>query len=470
MTKTKARLLILDDDKEVVSFLGEELGREGYAVTGATSPSEAMARLDAEPFDLVISDVEMPEMRGIELLSAIQARHPGQLVVLMTAFGSIDLAVQAVRAGAADFVAKPFRIEVLGLAVERALRERQMRREIIRLRDRLEAEGDGTIVANSPSMQRAVDLARRAAATDATVLITGESGTGKGVLARLIHDSGPRREAPFFQLNAAALPHALVESELFGVRRGAFTDAREDRKGYFAAASGGTLFLDEIGELPQETQAKLLHVLESGRVRPLGHTDEVEVDTRVLAATNRPLESLLREGRFRADLYYRLNVIRIEVPPLRERREDFLPLVDHLLARACTRLRRPIVGISSAAVRRLMTHDWPGNVRELANALERAVALTDLDTIVPEDLSQAAVTAEASDELAGAARAGLTLADVSKQYARRVLEARHGNKAAAARALGIDRRTLYRMLDDSAPPEEGEEGAGAGDAATERVP
>ena len=465
MTRTKTRLLVLDDDKEVVSFLGEELGREGYAVTGVTAPSEALARLEAEPFDLVISDVEMPEMRGIELLSAIQARHPGQLVVLMTAFGSIDLAVQAVRAGAADFVAKPFRIEVLCLAIERALRERQMRREIIRLRDRLDAEGDGTVVAKSASMARAVDLARRAAATEATVLLTGESGTGKGVLARLIHDAGPRRDAPFLQLNAAALPHALVESELFGVRRGAFTDAREDRKGYFAAASGGTLFLDEIGELPQETQAKLLHVLESGKVHPLGHTEEVEVNTRVVAATNRPLESLLREGRFRADLYYRLNVIRIEVPPLRVRREDVLPLVDHLLARACARLHRPIVGISAAAVRRLIAHDWPGNVRELANALERAVALTDHDTILPEDLNEASASAEAGDELSGAARARLSLAEVSKRYARRVLEARQGNKAAAARALGIDRRTLYRMLDDAAPTDEDE-----GDPAAERVP
>jgi DNA-binding NtrC family response regulator len=465
MTPSKARLLVLDDDREVVSYVGEELGREGYAVTGATAPSEALARLDAEPFDLVISDVEMPEMRGIELLSAIHARHPGQLVVLMTAFGSIDLAVQAVRAGAADFVAKPFRIEVLCLAIERALRERQMRREIIRLRDRLDAEVDGTIVANSASMRRAVDLARRAAATDATVLITGESGTGKGVVARLIHDSGPRREAPFFQLNAAALPHALVESELFGVRRGAFTDAREDRKGIFAAAAGGTLFLDEIGELPQEAQAKLLHVLESGRVRPLGHTEEIDVNARVLAATNRPLEALLREGRFRADLYYRLNVIRIEVPPLRDRRDDLLPLVDHLLARACVRLRRPIVGISSGALKRLLAHEWPGNVRELANTLERAVALTDLDTILPEDLSHAAVETDAPDQLSGAARAGLTLADFSKRYARRVLEERNGNKAAAARALGIDRRTLYRMLDDRTPADDDEADAGSGGAA-----
>jgi DNA-binding NtrC family response regulator len=457
MTKSKVRLLVLDDDREVVAYLGEELGREGYDVTGVTTPAAALAQIDAGSFDLVISDVEMPEMRGTELLSAIQSRRPGQLVVLMTAFGSIDLAVQAVRAGAADFVAKPFRIEVLCLVIERAVRERQMRREIIRLRDRLDVETSGTIVAKSEAMKRAVELARRAAGTDATVLLTGESGTGKGVLARFIHDSGPRREAPFLQLNAAALPHTLVESELFGVRRGAFTDAKEDRKGLFAAAAGGTLFLDEVGELPQETQAKLLHVLESGTIRPVGATEEQAVDVRVIAATNRPLETALRDGSFRADLYYRLNVIRIEVPPLRERKEDLLALVDHLLARSCTRLHRPIVGISSSALKRLYAHDWPGNVRELANSLERAVALTDHDTILPEDIMDVAAGAPAEDEMASAARDGLTLADVSRSYARRVLERHHGNKAAAARALDIDRRTLYRMLGDPASEDDADE-------------
>jgi DNA-binding NtrC family response regulator len=458
MTKPKGRLLVLDDDREVVAYLGEELGREGYAVTALTSPAEALAQIDGSAFDLVISDVEMPEMRGTELLAAIQTRRPGQLVVLMTAFGSIDLAVQAVRAGAADFVAKPFRIEVLCLVIERALRERQMRREIIRLRDRLDVQTEGGLVAKSASMRRAVELARRAAGTDSTVLLTGESGTGKGVLARFIHDSGPRRDAPFLQLNAAALPPALAESELFGVRRGAFTDARDDRKGMFAAANGGTLFLDEVGELSVETQAKLLHVLESGRIRPVGATEEQGVDARVLAATNRPLEAALKDGRFRSDLYYRLNVIRIEVPPLRERRDDLLALIDHLLARACARSHRPIVGISSSALKRLLAHDWPGNVRELANVLERAVALTDHDTILAEDVMDVASARAPDDELASAARDGVTLADVSRSYARRVLERHRGNKAAAARALDIDRRTLYRMLGDTPADDDEDEG------------
>ncbi|HEX4823686.1 MAG TPA: sigma-54 dependent transcriptional regulator [Candidatus Polarisedimenticolaceae bacterium] len=444
MSARKRRLLVLDDDPEVVSYLTEELEREAFAVTGATDPADALARIERDNFDLVISDIEMPGMRGTDLLAAIQSRRPDQLVVLITAFGSIDLAVRSIHAGAADFVAKPFRIEALLLVVERALRERQMRHEIVRLRRRLAEDPDPTVVAVSPAMRRAVDLARRAAGTDATVLLTGESGTGKGELARIIHESGPRRNGAFVRLNAAALPATLVESELFGVKRGAFTDAKEDRKGLFVAASAGTLFLDEVGELAPETQAKLLHVLESGRVRPVGSVEELDAHARVVAATNRPLETLMAEGRFRADLYYRINVIRIDVPPLRDRREDILPLIDGLLGRACERLGRPVAGISKDAMRLLMAHDWPGNVRELANTLERAVALSDHDTIVAEDLAGIGARPAAATVISPAL--GLTLAELSRDYARRVLDAHEGNKAAAARALDIDRRTLYRML------------------------
>ena len=452
MTRPRARLLVLDDDPEVVSYLSEELVREGYDVVEATSPDEAIRRIEETAFDVVISDVEMPGMRGTELMAASQARRPDQMVILITAFGSIDLAVSSIQSGAADFVTKPFRIEVLCLAIERTLRARQMRHEIIRLRERLGGEAAPKLVAESPAMMRAVELARRAARSDATVLLTGESGTGKGELARIVHEAGPRSSQPFVRANAAALPPTLVEAELFGVRRGAYTDAKEDRKGLFAAAERGTLFLDEIGELPAEAQAKLLHVLESGRIRPVGATDEIEVHARIVAATNQPLEVSMREGRFRADLFYRLNVIRIEVPPLRERREDLVPLVDRLVERACARFNRPLVGISTGALRRLLAHDWPGNVRELANTIERAVALTDHDTIVPEDLSglPAPDTEADADRLGAAARAGLTLAAFGRSYARRVLELHGGNKAAAARALDIDRRTLYRMLDDEA--------------------
>jgi DNA-binding NtrC family response regulator len=365
---------------------------------------------------------------------------------LMTAFGSIELAVAAVRAGACDFIAKPFRIEALVFAIERAFRDREMRREIVRLKAHAPDTDPGSLVARSARMKTVIETARRVANLDSIVLLTGETGTGKGVLAKFIHDSSARRPRPFQHVNCASLPPSLVESELFGVRRGAFTDAREDRPGAFAAAADGTLFLDECGELSLETQAKLLHALESGRVRALGATSETPFRARVIAATNRPLERLLRDGAFRPDLYYRLNVIRIELPPLRERREDIVPMVDLLLSRMAERHRRPLVGVSAPAMRRLLAYAWPGNVRELVNLLERAVALCDHDTVLPEDLDFPRTGEGIEALLSESAHASLPLEELERIYVRRVLESRGGNKADAARALGINRRTLYRKL------------------------
>ncbi|HEY3447671.1 MAG TPA: sigma-54 dependent transcriptional regulator [Myxococcales bacterium] len=442
----KARLLVVDDDQGVVDYLCEMLQLEGYEAVGDASPLSALARVGKEPFDLVVADIEMPQLRGIDLLAKIQAARPQQLVLLITAFGSIDLAVQAVKAGACDFLAKPFKIEVLYLAVERALREREMRREITRLRVARPRSGPPSLVARSAGMKRAVELATRAAETATTVLLTGETGTGKGVLAQMIHDSSARKASPFVQLNCAAIPVALLESELFGARQGAFTDARVDRPGMLMAARGGTLFLDEIGELSLEVQAKLLHVLESRRVRALGGTEEEEFDARLVAATNRPLEALLRDGRFRPDLYYRLNVIRIDIPPLRERRDDILPLIDHFLQQAGDRLDRQIIGVSSAALRQLLSYDWPGNVRELANELERAVALAKKDTLLPEDFDLSGSKPTLKNLLDESLARDLPLEEVERAYVRRVVDAQGGNKAAAARILGINRRTLYRKI------------------------
>ncbi|HET9597011.1 MAG TPA: sigma-54 dependent transcriptional regulator [Anaeromyxobacteraceae bacterium] len=440
------KLLVVDDDEGVVAFLCESLAEHGAEAIGLTSAAEALDRIRREDFDLVVTDVEMPEMRGTQLLAAILAERPDQLVLLITAFGSIELAVSTVRAGACDFLAKPFKVEALLFVIERAFHERQIRREIVRLRAAVPADASGALVARSPAMQRVVDAARRAARSSSTVLLTGETGTGKSAVARLIHESGPRRERPFVPLNCAALPAHLLESELFGVRRGAFTDAREDRDGAFVAAEDGTVLLDEVGELPLEAQAKLLHVLETSAVRPLGGTAERPVHAQVLAATNRQLELLLREGRFRPDLYYRLNVIRIEVPPLRERREDVIPLVDLFLGRLCQRHGRQLVGVSAAAMRRLLGYAWPGNVRELSNLLERAVAMTDHDTIVPEDLDFPG-TLGAPDALLEPSSGPLPLEQVERAYVRRIVDAHGGNKAAAARTLGINRRTLYRKLE-----------------------
>ena len=444
------RILVVDDDPGVVDYLVEMLSEEGYITKGVTSPHEALDCLGGDEFALVIADIEMPGMRGIDLMAAIHVRKPGQLVLLITAFGSIDLAVRAVRAGACDFITKPFQIEVLCLAIERAFRERQMRREIVRLRSMLSGSEPTGLVARSQTMQRVVDLARRAALTDSTVLLTGESGVGKGNVARFIHDHSPRHKGPFTQVNCAALPAPLVESELFGVRKGAYTDAREDRPGLLVQATGGTLFLDEVAEMPLEAQPKLLHVLETGRVRPVGGSSEVGIDVRLIAATNRPLEEALRDRHFRSDLYHRLNVIRVEIPPLRERPEDVEALVDVLLQRASTKLGRPVFGITTGAMRWLLSYEWPGNVRELANMIERAVALTEHDTILLEDFVLSSHPPGKDDllsnALSNAAVRELPLADVEHAYIHRVLEATQGNKARAARILGIDRRTLYHKL------------------------
>jgi DNA-binding NtrC family response regulator len=442
------RILVVDDDPAVVDYLCESLTARGYWASGTISPIGALTQIKHEDFDLVISDVEMPGLRGVDLLGAIFDTKPAQLVLLITAYGSVEMAVEAVRAGACDFLTKPFKIEALLHAIERAFSERTLKREIVRLRAAMAPlDGPTTIVAKSTAMLRVLEVARRAAGTNTSVLITGETGSGKSVVARYIHEHSPRRDEPFVQLNCAAVPATLAESELFGVRRGAFTDAREDREGLFVAAGNGTLFLDEVGELSSDGQAKLLHVLETGKVRPLGGSAEITTNARIIAATNRSLEALLRERKFRPDLYYRINVVRIEVPPLRERKDDIVPLVDAMLAQATSKHSRPLMGISAKALRLLVRYAWPGNVRELANVVERAVVLAEHDSIVPEDLDFIPqLSGEATLALDGVVEGKLSLEEVERAYIRRVVDAQGGNKAAAARLLGITRKTLYRKL------------------------
>lgn len=447
MSLEQPRLLVVDDDPGMVDYLTDMLRQSNYSVTGCIDTADALAAIAAKPFDLVISDVEMPGMRGLDLMAAIHQRRPEQLVLLMTAFGSVDLAMQSVRAGACEFLAKPFRIEELYSAIERALQDRLMRRTAVRIGSAQTQSDDKAFTAKSPRMRRMLNLAERAAAVDSTLLLTGESGTGKSAIARWIHDLSPRRQGPFVSVNCAALPHALVESELFGARKGAYTDARQDRPGLFEQADSGTLFLDEIAELPLEIQPKLLQVLETGKIRALGDTRETAVNVRLIAATHQPLEQRVNERLFRADLYHRLNVINLEIPPLRERKEDLDELVNTLNRRISRRLGKaePVL-ISTEVLRWIRAYHWPGNVRELANTLERAIALAEHDTLLLEDLAQASRLPKNEDFLQTAVMQGWTLEDVERAYIRHVLEMTGGNKIQTAKLLGVDRSTLYRKL------------------------
>jgi DNA-binding NtrC family response regulator len=447
MNTEQPRLLVVDDDPGIVDYLLDMLRQADYSVAGYTGTAEALDAIAAEPFDLVISDVEMPGMRGLELMAAIHRQRPEQLVLLMTAFGSIDLAMQSVRAGACEFLTKPFRIEDLYTAVKRALQNRQMRRTAVRISSANVDSDDRVFTAHSPRMRQMITLAKRAAAVNSTILLTGESGTGKSAVARWIHESSPRRQGPFVSVNCAALPQTLVESELFGARKGAYTDARQDRPGLFVQADSGTLFLDEIAELPLEIQPKLLQALESGKIRALGDTQETAVNIRLIAATHQPLAQRVNERLFRADLYHRLNVINLEIPSLRERKEDLDDLVDTLSRRISVSLGKALpVNISAEVLRWIRAYHWPGNVRELANTLERAIALTEHDTLLLEDLAQASRLPESGDFLQNAMAQGWTLEDVERAYMRHVLDVTGGNKIQAARILGMDRSTLYRKL------------------------
>jgi DNA-binding NtrC family response regulator len=457
MNQSSTRLLVVDDDRAVVDYLVEMLEDAGYAADGCDDPLVALERLATEPFDLVIADVEMPTLRGTELMRRIHAIRPRMLVILMTAFGTIDLAVECLRAGAADFVTKPFDFSVLRISIERTLDERRMRREIVRLRAELgdEPSSDraaGGLVAESPAMARVLDVARRVANADSSVVLLGESGVGKSAVARYIHEHSPRGDGPFIEINCAAVPETLAESELFGVRRGAFTDAREDRPGLFLAADGGTLFLDEVAELDPRVQAKLLQALEQRSVRAVGETSSRPVDVRLIAASNRSLDAAVEREQFRGDLLFRLGVITIEIPPLRERPQDIDRLVDQLLARVCRRLNRRPIGVSEDGMRWLRGHSWPGNVRQLGNLLERAVVLSEHDSLVLDDFLGAgpgpADSLDTGDALDQLARRRLSLHAVETAYIEAMLRETGNNRSEAAKLLGIDRRTLYRRLSD----------------------
>ena len=449
----QGRVLIVDDDAELMKLLGLVLTRKGFETRGVRSGGEAMSALAAEHFDVVLTDVQMPGMDGIALCERAVSAHPDLPVIVLTAFGSMESAIAAIRVGAYDFVTKPVDNTVLALAVERAARHRALGDEVRRLRV-LASEAPGPlhlpgVLGDSPAMRQVYDLLLRVADTESTVLVTGESGTGKELAARAIHARSRRALGPFVAINCAAMPAQLLESELFGHKRGAFTDARADRKGLFLQAEGGTLFLDEVGELPLELQPKLLRALQERVVRPVGGDVEVPVNVRVVAATNRDLETAIEEHRFREDLYYRLNVINLPMPPLRSRGGDILLLAQHFIDRFAARAERTVKGLTAEAAARLMDYAWPGNVRELQNALERAVALARYEQVTVDDLPEKVRKYQRSHVLVASddPRELVPLEEVERRYILRVLEAVGGNKTLAADTLGLDRKTLYRKLE-----------------------
>jgi DNA-binding NtrC family response regulator len=444
------RILVVDDDDGFCRFVSDGLTRQGFDVRAAGNPESALAALGEQDFDAALVDLNMPQMNGLDLSRRILDQRPDMPIIVITAFGSLETAIAAIRAGAYDFVPKPFEMEQLAVAAERACQSRQLREEVRRLRQVATAAPPFTdILGESGQVRRMCNLIDVAAQTDSTVLITGESGTGKELVARALHDRGPRRDEPFVAMNCAAMTESLLESELFGHARGAFTDAKNARVGLFVKAGSGTLFLDEIGDMPAGMQAKLLRALEARMVRPVGSDSEVAFRARIVAATNRDLESEIDEGRFRQDLYFRVNVIRIPVPPLRVRGGDVLLLAQKFAVKLAAKLDKKITGISAPAAERLLAYAWPGNVRELQNAIERAVALTKFEEIVVEDLPKA-VREFKRMPLLPAGEDGsdfLPMHEVEKRYILRVLEATGGNKTAAAQILGFDRRTMYRKLE-----------------------
>jgi DNA-binding NtrC family response regulator len=446
----KGHILIVEDDREMARFLTELLREERYEIEVALDGSSALERHKRGKFDLTITDLMMPGMKGTELVARLKALDPDHPVLLITAFGTIESAVEAMHAGALNYITKPFRSEEILLHVRRALEQRSLRKELERLRTEVRGRYQfSNLIGRSETMERIFDAVAQVSDLPANILITGESGTGKELIARAIHFNSARARGPFVPLNCAAVPGALLESELFGYVRGAFTDAKKDRRGLFQEASGGTLFLDEIGEVAVNLQAKLLRAIEEKEVRPLGANKNEKVDARLISATNRDLEQRVREGSFRQDLYYRLNVIRIELPPLRERTEDIPALVEHFIQKFADQARRSVAGIDNDALMALMSHRWPGNVRELEHTIERAVLMGKNATIGVDDLPQAMFIASHNDPpLERAVAKGYTLYELEREYIQRVMETTKGNKTEAARILGVDRTTLYRKLEE----------------------
>jgi two-component system response regulator AtoC len=447
-------ILVADDDAVARDLLVEALRKEGYQVEAVAGGAQAIERGRQKRFDVVLTDIRMGSVDGLEVLREFKQLSPDTPIVLLTAFGSMEGAIEAIKQGAYDYLAKPFKKEEIKLVVRRSLDHGRLVRENARFREELgERQELSPLVGSSPLMLEVYKLVARVSTGKSTVLLEGESGTGKELIARAVHANSPRRERLFVPVNCAALPDTLLETELFGHEKGAFTGAAGVKQGLFETAHEGTIFLDEIGDMGLSLQVKLLRVIQEQEVRRVGGTGSIKVDVRIVAATNRDLASLVKEGRFREDLFYRLNVVRIGLPPLRERRGDIPMLAHHFLQKFSGGTTSQITGFVPDALSLLQRYHWPGNVRELENAIERAVSLSHGPLVLPDDLPDTIRNAGAMscDDTVGKGSgkedALLTLDEVQKRHLMRVLRETGGNKARAAKILGIDRRTLYRMAE-----------------------
>ena len=435
----KASILIVDDESVVRDSLAKWFEEEGYSVDTATSAREALLKLPRQRWDLALVDIKMPGMDGLELHRKIREVDPNIIVIIMTGYASVETAVQALKDGAYDYIMKPFDPDDLTHAVAKALDHRRAREENLRLRESLEEVQAVELVGQSPAMQRVLESIRTVAPIDTTVLIHGESGTGKELVARAVHNLSPRRFMPMVTIHCGALTETLLESELFGHEKGAFTGAQYRKKGKFEVAEGGTVFLDEISDISLKTQTDLLRVLQEKEITRVGGTQAIKVDFRAIAATNRDLSTLMREGTFRPDLYYRLNVFGITLPPLRERKEDIPLLVDHFLRKYSRAMNKRFTNLSRPALDVLMNYQWPGNVRELENAIERAMVIGRGPEVQAADFPLQVTTPPQPES-------GLALEDVERGHILHVLETCEWNQTRAAKVLGIDRVTLYNKI------------------------